>query len=150
MSKINGDDCLGDAYDVVVVKLKTAPRPMMVHFLGMFAPVERDSDEGGGGGGGGAAAAAASGGAGSAAAVAGPAPAPAPVLAAAAPAPAAPAPVADERAVTGLIGEGISYVGTGATPRPGAAARTGLAHHAMAEAARADDAAAGASFGGLL
>lgn len=38
VSKINGDDCLSDGYDLVVAKLKAAHRPVLVHFLGEVPP----------------------------------------------------------------------------------------------------------------
>lgn len=144
VSKINGADSLSDTHDVIVAKLRTAPRPLMIHFLGIIA-----TPPGGGASTPTAAAGAASAAAGTAAVA----------TAAAEPAP----PAAD--VVTGLIGDGVSYVGTGATPRPGMAARTGLDHHASAAAAAAEEearaaetAAVGGSaatatdnpFGGLL
>jgi hypothetical protein len=47
--------------------------------------------------------------------------------------------VPDETAVTGLIGEGVSYLGTGATPRPGQLA----ARHGPSKADAADASSAG-------
>jgi len=115
---------LGVGYEVLVAKLKSAPRPMMVHFLGLFdATKTRDDGEG------------------DAAATA---PAPASVTATSMadflpmPAPAPASSVGDDAtAIGGLIGGGVSFLGTGATPRPGMAARTGLAHHDAAIAAAA-------------
>jgi hypothetical protein len=132
ISKVNGEDVLGASYEVIVAKLKTAPRPLMIHFLGLFP--DRPAHEGdlrGAGGGAGAMS--------SVPMVEAPA-----ATRAYADAPAAAEPVAgagegDSRAIGGLIGGGISYVGTGATPRPGAAPRTGLAHHAAAAEALAEE-----------
>lgn len=139
ISKINGEDCLGDTYEVVVAKLKSAPRPMMVHFLGLFTSTGRPDDESDL----------------ASVPVSSPISAPPSVSLAAFVHPAetaqAPAP-AEEKVVTGLIGEGVSFIGTGATPRPGAPARTGLSHHAAAEAAARAEQEAGTdnAFNGLL
>jgi hypothetical protein len=125
---------------VVVAKLKSAPRPMMVHFLGLFTSTGRPDDESDL----------------ASVPVSSPISAPAPVSLAAFvhPAESAPAPAAapEEQVVTGLIGEGVSFIGTGATPRPGAPARTGLSHHAAAEAAARAEQEAGSdnAFNGLL
>jgi hypothetical protein len=101
VSKVNGEDVLDRPYEVVIAMLKSAPRPLVVHFLGN---ARRGAGEGGG------AAAAAAAAAGAASPFAGPTmsfaafagtsesamPAPAPAaVAAPAPVPApAPAPVA--------------------------------------------------------
>jgi hypothetical protein len=36
LSKINGDNVLGESYEVVIARIKAAHRPLVVHFLGMF------------------------------------------------------------------------------------------------------------------
>jgi hypothetical protein len=136
ISKVNGEDVLGASYEVIVAKLKTAPRPLMIHFLGLFP--DRPAHEGAGelrgaGGGGGAGAMS------SVPMAEAPAAARASSDAPAAAEPGAATGEADSRAIGGLIGGGISYVGTGATPRPGAAPRTGLAHHAAAAEAPAEE-----------
>lgn len=38
VSKINGEDALSDGFDLVSARIKAAPRPVLVHFLGEFAP----------------------------------------------------------------------------------------------------------------
>lgn len=137
ISKINGQDVLGDIYDVVVAKLKSAPRPLLVHFLGSFSarplgdgdgvdmdlPVTDAERQ-----------------------LADNPPPPRmdfePVAVYEAPAPApAPEPALPEdfysgfdssAAISGLIGEGTSYIGTGATIKPAAMkSRKGLEHHAV-------------------
>ena len=106
---MNGDDVLGASYDVIVARLKSAPRPLMIHFLGLFPKRERSGEEE-------AATAARSAAAGlSAVSVAGPAPGGGAAAAASS---------FDARSVTGLIGGGVSF-GTGATPRPGGDAGAG-------------------------
>ena len=36
ISKINGDDVMEDSYDLLIAKLKAAPRPLCIHFLGIL------------------------------------------------------------------------------------------------------------------
>lgn len=44
LTKINGANCLGDVYEIVVAKLKAARRPMVIHFLGEYqAPPSRSA-----------------------------------------------------------------------------------------------------------
>ena len=38
-SKINGEDVLDDAYELLIAKLKAAPRPLCIHFLGVLPPL---------------------------------------------------------------------------------------------------------------
>lgn len=45
VSKINGEPVLGDSHDVVIAKLKAAPRPLMIHFLGLFPARPRTSED---------------------------------------------------------------------------------------------------------
>lgn len=40
VSKINGEDTLSDSYELVVAKLKAAPRPVLIHFLGALKRTE--------------------------------------------------------------------------------------------------------------
>lgn len=39
ISKINGVPCLGETHDLVVARLKAAPRPVVVHFMGEYVDV---------------------------------------------------------------------------------------------------------------
>jgi hypothetical protein len=124
ISKINGEDVLGEHHDLVVAKLKSAARPLTVHFLGAFRPKgwEEDSEYSS---------------------------AQLPTAAAAVVAPPQVARIVDQppavidetdssKPMTGLIGDGVSYIGTGATPKPAAmTARKGLKHHVDAAKAAA-------------
>jgi hypothetical protein len=104
---------------VVIAKIKAAPKPTMIHFLGLL-PDSLGSGSGGSGAGAGASAehdrrasavakmmTTTAGGSGEAALAASKA-------------------EDDKAAVTGLIGGGVSYGGTGATPQPGKQARSTL------------------------
>ena len=44
LSKINGSDVLGDAYELVIAKLKAAPRPLCLHFLGPLPPLPEEAE----------------------------------------------------------------------------------------------------------
>ena len=39
ISKINCDDVLDDPYELLIAKLKAAPRPLCIHFLGVQPPI---------------------------------------------------------------------------------------------------------------
>lgn len=102
VSKVNGDNVLGENHSVVLARIKSAPRPLIIHFIGTFPDAAPPTH----------------------AASAADATATAPAFAA--------VPVAVDEPVTDLIGGGVSYVGTGATPKPAAAsARSGLAATAV-------------------
>lgn len=38
VSKINGEDALSDGFDLLSARVKAAPRPLLVHFLGELPP----------------------------------------------------------------------------------------------------------------
>ena len=106
ISKINGEPVLGESYEVIVAQLKSLPRPLMIHFLGLFESREARPDD-------------------SSqrfeAADLRPAAASTTSVASAS---AASASDGAAGAVTGLTGNDVSFLGTGATPRPsGTAAR---------------------------
>jgi hypothetical protein len=45
LSKINGDNVLGESYEVVIARIKAAHRPLVVHFLGTYPdPLSHPAD----------------------------------------------------------------------------------------------------------
>lgn len=44
VSKVNGEDVLDNTYDVIIAKLKSAPRPLVIHFLGTIIPKNNATD----------------------------------------------------------------------------------------------------------
>ena len=94
------EDCLGEPVESVSARLRSAARPMCVHFLTELPARAQVREE----------------------VRAAPAPVSAPAAAPApppAPAPApAPVPAYSPAPIDGLIGGGVSYAGTGAAPKP--------------------------------
>ena len=43
VSKINGEDVLDNTYDIIIAKIKSAPRPLVIHFLGTITPKSNDN-----------------------------------------------------------------------------------------------------------
>ena len=106
ISKINGEPVLGESYEVIVAQLKSLPRPLMIHFLGLFESREARPDD-------------------SSQRFEAADLRPAAASTAAAASSVAAAGDGAVGTITGLTGNDVSFLGTGATPRPsGTAARS--------------------------